>query len=67
MIVGNTAPRAAWTELAIMVLRVVVVGLVELVELIGGAGGVPVGGVLEEVVVILVQDRSAREILRIVG
>ncbi len=55
MIVGNTA---AWTEL---VLRVVVVGL------IGGAGGVPVGGVLEEVVVILVQDRSAREILRIVG
>ena len=45
---GNTAPRAAWTELAIMVLRVVgvVVGLVELI------GGVPVEDVLEEVVVI---------------
>ena len=59
MIVGNTAPRAAWTELAIMVLRVVgvVIGLrvvgvvVGLVELIGG---VPVEDVLEEVVVIFV-------------
>ena len=50
MIVGNTAPRAAWTELAIMVLRVFVV-VVWLVELIGG---VPVGDVLEEVVVIFV-------------
>ncbi len=39
---GNTAPRAAWTELAIMVLRVVF-GLVELI------GGVPVEDVLEEV------------------
>ena len=52
MIFGNTAPRAAWTELAIMVLRSRVVGVVVgLVELIGG---VPVEDVLEEVVVILV-------------
>ncbi len=63
MIDGNTAPRAACTELVIIVLRAAVWS-VEMVELVASTGGVPVDGVLSGFVVILVQriQRSKREV-----